>query len=300
MAAIGFIGLGHMGGPMAKNLVQKGNTVIGFDLIESHLNLFETAGGKIAVSMGALAEQCEIIFTMLPASAHVQKVCLGTEGLFAQAKPHTLIVDSSSIDVATARSLAEKAKEHRLSMLDAPVSGGMKGAEAATLTFIVGGDKTDFERAKPILEQMGKNIFHAGINGTGQAAKICNNMMLGISMIGISEAFNLAEKLGLDPQIFFNIASVSSAQCWSLTSYCPAPGPVPTSPANHHYHPGFTTAMMLKDLKLSQTAAQQTDTATPLGAHATELYAHFSQQGFGEKDFSGIIAFLQGKFEKLM
>ncbi len=293
MATIGFIGLGNMGGPMAKNLIKKNYPVVGYDLAPANLQSLKDAGGKSATSIAALAKQCDIIITMLPAGEHVQKVCEGQEGIFENAKVGTLLIDSSSIDVATSRTLAKKAKTYHLSMIDAPVSGGMKGAEAGTLTFMVGGEKQDFERAKPLLACMGKNIFHAGPQGNGQAAKICNNMLLGISMIGTCEAFNLAQNLGLDPQIFFNIANVSSGQCWSLTNYCPAPGPVPTSPANHDYQPGFAAAMMLKDLKLSQIAARQTHTHTPLGTLATTLYEHFNQAGFAQKDFSAMIEFFR-------
>lgn len=299
MSTIGFIGLGHMGGPMARNLIKHGHRVIGYDLVDSNLQQHQQAGGEIAHSLAELAKQAEIIITMLPAGQHVQSVCLGIDGLFAHAKSGTLFIDSSSIDVATSRALADAAKQQQHQMIDAPVSGGMKGAEAGTLTFMVGGEQKDFTRAKPLLECMGKNIFHAGANSTGQAAKICNNMLLGISMIGVCEAINLAEKLGLSAQTFFDIATTSSGQCWSLSQYCPAPGPVPTSPANNHYQPGFAAAMMLKDLKLSQNAAQQNNISTPLGALATELYELFNQQGFSNKDFSGIIAFLQGKVEKL-
>lgn len=295
MSTIGFIGLGHMGGPMSQNLIKKGYRVIGFDLTPTALTAHQQAGGETATSIAQLAQQSDVIFTMLPTSQHVQAVCENPDGIFANAKPHTLLIDSSSIDVATSRALAKTAIQHQLVMIDAPVSGGMAGAQAGTLTFMVGGEAQNFARAKPILEAMGKHIFHAGANGNGQAAKICNNMLLGISMIGTCETFNLAESLGLDARTFFEICSVSSGQCWSLTQYCPAPGPVPTSPANRNYEPGFTAAMMLKDLKLSQNEALQHNIDTPLGALATALYALFNENGHAQKDFSGIIRFLHAK-----
>lgn len=289
MQTIGFIGLGHMGAPMAKNLLQKGKRVIGFDLSESAKKSFELAGGTLASSLKALAKDADVVITMLPASEHVCLTFLGDEGIFNYAKPGSLLIDCSSIDVATTKELAKEAKAHDLKMIDAPVSGGMAGAKAGTLTFMVGGEKADFELAKPLLELMGKNIFHAGDHGHGQAAKICNNMLLGISMIGVCEAFNLAHQLGLSTQSFFDICAVSSGQCWSLTSYCPAPGPVPSAPSNHDYQPGFSAAMMLKDLKLSQNEAKENKVNTPMGALATTLYANFNSQGHSNMDFSAII-----------
>jgi 3-hydroxyisobutyrate dehydrogenase len=231
---------------------------------------------------------------MLPAGQHVRQVYLGDNGILKHAKAGTLLIDSSTIDVATARDVHAAAKSSGAEFLDAPVSGGVGGATAGTLTFMVGGDETAFGRAKPILEKMGKNIFHAGGAGTGQAAKICNNMLLAISMIGTCEAFVLAEKLGLSAETLFKISSTASGQCWSLTSYCPVPGPVPASPANRDYQPGFTASMMLKDLKLSQNAAQTSGASTPLGAQATALYSLFESAGAGGRDFSGIIQLLRG------
>jgi 3-hydroxyisobutyrate dehydrogenase len=232
---------------------------------------------------------------MLPAGEQVRDVYLGGDGVLAAVAPATLLIDSSTIDVKTARDVAQAAQGQGLAMVDAPVSGGVAGAEAATLTFMVGGSADAFERARPVLEKMGKTIVHAGGPGNGQAAKICNNMILGASMIVVSEAFLLAEKLGLEAQKLFDISSKSSGQCWSMTSYCPVPGPVPTSPANRDYKAGFTAAMMLKDLKLAQAAARATHATTPLGAGAAAVYERFVESSSdGSVDFSGIIRYLRG------
>ncbi len=294
MTRIGFIGLGHMGAPMAMNLLKNQHQLIVHDVIKESVQKLVQAGATTTDNIKQLAENAEIIITMLPAGQHVKDVCLNENGIFNHAKKNTLIIDSSSIDVTTCRELSALATQKNLSMIDAPVSGGVVGAEAGSLTFMVGGDLESFQRAQPILNCMGKNIIHAGNTGNGQAAKICNNMLLGISMIGVSEAFILAQKLGLDAQTFFNISSTASGQCWSMTSYCPVPGPVPKSPANNDYKAGFTTAMMLKDLKLSQTAAQSVGASTPLGAEATELYSLFANLGHEQMDFSGIIKMLRG------
>jgi 3-hydroxyisobutyrate dehydrogenase len=232
---------------------------------------------------------------MLPAGSHVRSVYLGDGGILKAARKGTLFIDSSTIDVESARVVAAEAKTVGQDFLDAPVSGGVGGATQGTLTFMVGGGDAAFARAKPLLEKMGKNIIHAGGAGTGQAAKICNNMILGISMIGVCEAFVLAEKLGLDHKKLFDIASTSSGQCWSLTTYCPVPGPVATSPANRDYQAGFTAAMMLKDLKLAQSSAQAAGAATPLGANAAALYALFAASGNEALDFSGIIKMIRGQ-----
>jgi len=292
---IGFIGLGNMGGPMAANLAKAGHAVTAFDMSSAALDKAASAGITKAATTTAAAAGAEIVVTMLPAGQHVRSVYLGDKGILAGAAAGTLFIDSSTIDVATAREVHAAAAERRVHFLDAPVSGGVGGAAAGTLTFMVGGEEAAFERAKPILEKMGKNIFHAGGAGTGQAAKICNNMLLAISMIGTCEAFVLAEKLGLSHETLFRISSTASGQCWSLTSYCPVPGPVPTSPANRDYQAGFTAAMMLKDLKLSQNAAQSAGAATPLGSQATALYEMFDSAGAGAKDFSGIIQMLRGR-----
>jgi len=294
---IGFIGLGNMGGPMAANLAKAGHKVTAFDMSAAALDKAVAAGIGKAATATAAASGAEIIVTMLPAGQHVRSVYLGDDGILAGATPGTLFIDSSTIDVATAREVHAAASERRLQFLDAPVSGGVGGAAAGTLTFMVGGDEAAFERAKPILEKMGKNIFHAGGAGNGQAAKICNNMLLAISMVGTCEAFVLAEKLGLSHETLFRISSTASGQCWSLTSYCPVPGPVPSLPANRDYQAGFTAAMMLKDLKLSQSAAQAAGAATPLAAQATALYTMFESAGAGARDFSGIIQMLRGQHQ---
>ena len=230
---------------------------------------------------------------MLPSGKEVREVYLGSSGILENANPGTLLIDCSTIDVETARAVAAEAEKKGLLMLDAPVSGGVGGATAATLTFMVGGSAQAFARAESILQKMGKTIVHAGGAGNGQAAKICNNMILGVSMIAVSEAFVLAEKLGLDHQKLFDISSKSSGQCWSLTSYCPVPGPVPTSPANRDYQAGFTAAMMLKDLKLSQDAAKATGINTELGADAARIYSQYVASGEALRDFSGIIQFIR-------
>ncbi len=291
---VGFIGLGNMGGPMAANLVKAGHDVAVFDMASAAVEKAVAAGARSRASASDAARDQDAVVTMLPAGQHVRQVYLGDNGILKHAKAGTLLIDSSTIDVATARDVHAAAKVVGVDFLDAPVSGGVGGAAAGTLTFMVGGDEVAFGRAKPILEKMGKNIFHAGGAGTGQAAKICNNMLLAISMIGTCEAFVLAEKLGLSHETLFKISSTASGQCWSLTSYCPVPGPVPASPANRGYQPGFTASMMLKDLKLAQGAAQAAGASTPLGAQATALYSLFESAGAGGRDFSGIIQLLRG------
>ncbi|GAK44124.1 3-hydroxyisobutyrate dehydrogenase [Tepidicaulis marinus] len=295
MTAIGFIGLGNMGGPMALNLVKAGHELTVFDLSKEAVDTLVAAGAKAAATAGDAAKGAEAVVTMLPAGPHVESVYLGKDGLLAQAGKGTLFIDSSTIDVPTARKVIGLAREAGMEMVDAPVSGGVGGAQAGTLTFMVGGEKAAFDQAKPLLDIMGKNVFHAGAAGNGQVAKVCNNMLLGISMIGTSEAFLLAEKLGLDAQTLFDISSTASGQCWSMTSYCPVPGPVPASPANNDYKPGFTAAMMLKDLRLAQEAAQSAHAATPLGAMAASLYAMVEASGQDSIDFSGIIKLLRGE-----
>ena len=295
MPDIAFIGLGNMGGPMAANLVKAGHRVRGFDVMAENLSRAAEAGVEPAASAAAAAAQSDFVVTMLPAGPHVRSVYLGDGGLIAAARPGALLVDCSTIDVDTARAVGQAAAERGFDMVDAPVSGGVGGAAAGTLTFMVGGSEGAFGRAEPLLQAMGRTIVHTGGSGTGQAAKICNNMILGISMIAVSEAFTLAERLGLDAQKLFDVASKSSGQCWSLTSYCPVPGPVPASPANRDYAPGFTADMMLKDLRLAQQTAHACGAATPLGAEAAALYALFSNAGHGGRDFSGIIRMLAGK-----
>ncbi len=292
---VGFIGVGNMGGPMALNLMQKGqHQVTVFDLSAEAVARCTAAGARAAASTADTVRDVEVVVTMLPAGEHVKKVYLGAEGILAAARPDTLFIDCSTIDVDSARTVEAAATAMGMAMVDAPVSGGTAGAAAATLTFMVGGSAQAFARAEPILQSMGKTVVHAGTAGSGQAAKICNNMILGISMIAVSEAFVLAEKLGLDAQRLFDISSKSSGQCWSMTSYCPVPGPVPTSPANRDYRPGFTADMMLKDLRLAQAAAKGAGAHTALGEHAMRLYAQYAEGGQGGSDFSGIIRMVRG------
>lgn len=297
MTRILFVGLGNMGGPMAANLLGAGHQVTGVDLDEGALDKFAKRGGTPASSILDAVGSADVIITMLPAGKQVKAVYLGEEGILENCTDDAILVDSSTIDVDTSRELAQRAAERKLKIVDAPVSGGVVGAEAATLTFMVGGTQDAFNAAKPILEIMGKNIVHAGGAGNGQAAKVCNNMILGISMIAVCEGFLLAEKLGLDHQKLFDISAKSSGQCWSLTTNCPVPGPVPTSPANRDYKAGFSAEMMRKDLKLAQDAVSSTGAVTPLGAEASALYDLFCTHGKGGADFSGIINFLRGKTE---
>ena len=294
MARIGFIGLGNMGGPMAGNLVKAGHAVTGCDVVPSAVAKFAAAGGTAAPSAASAVAGAEVIITMLPAGKEVRDVYLDSEGVLAHAARGALLIDSSTIDVESARAVASAAEAKGFAMLDAPVSGGVSGAQAGTLTFMVGGPAEAFARAKPLLDAMGKTIVHAGGAGSGQSAKICNNMMLAISMIGVSEGFLLADKLGLDKQKLFDIASKSSGQSWAMTTYCPVPGLVPTSPANRDYQAGFTAAMMLKDLRLAQEAARTAGATTPLGAEAAALFGLFVAHGHAALDFSGIIQFLRG------
>ncbi len=294
MARIGFIGLGNMGLPMALTLIKAGHQVEGVDLNPAAIDKLKAAGGSNAEFAKVAAARCDVVITMLPAGKHVSEVYLGSGGIVENANPGTLLIDCSTIDVETARAVATAAEARGLLMLDAPVSGGVGGAAAGTLTFMVGGSPQAFTRAQTILDKMGKTIVHAGGAGTGQAAKICNNMILGISMIAVSEAFVLAEKLGLDHQKLFDISSKSSGQCWSMTTYCPVPGPVATSPANRDYQPGFTAAMMLKDLRLAQAAAKAAGAKTELGADAERIYSAYASSGEAERDFSGIIRFIRG------
>jgi 3-hydroxyisobutyrate dehydrogenase len=290
MATIAFIGLGNMGGPMAGNLVKAGHKVTGFDLVPASCEAAKAEGVAIAASAAESVKDADVVITMLPAGKHV----VGVWGeVLPSVRKGALMIDCSTVDVDSARQAHALAAKAALPSVDAPVSGGVGGAKAATLTFMAGGDAKAFAAAKPILEAMGKKIVHCGDAGAGQAAKICNNMILGISMIGVSEAFALAEKLGLSHQALFDVASTSSGQCWSLTSYCPVPGPVPASPANNDYKPGFAAALMLKDLRLSQDAAKASGAATPLGAHAAEIYEAFDKAGHGGVDFSGIIRHLR-------
>jgi len=286
MTNIAFIGLGNMGGPMAANLVKAGHKVTAFDLVAALRDQAKSDGAAIGESAAATVKGAEVVVTMLPAGKHVLGVW--NEVVPAMNKG-ALIIDCSTIDVESAKEAHALAAKHGMGSVDAPVSGGTGGAKGATLTFMCGGDEKSFAAAKPVLENMGKRIVHCGGAGAGQAAKICNNMILGISMIAVGEAFALAEKLGLSHKALFDVASTSSGQCWALTSYCPVPGPVPTSPANNDYKPGFASALMVKDLTLAQDAAKAAGAATPLGKHAQELYKAFDAAGHGGVDFSGII-----------
>ncbi|MES2906276.1 MAG: 3-hydroxyisobutyrate dehydrogenase [Pseudomonadota bacterium] len=295
MKKIAFIGLGHMGGPMAANLVKGGFETAGADLSTAALDKFAEAGGRKAANIADAVKDADVVVTMLPSGKEVRAIYLGAQGLVETLPKGRLFIDCSTIDVATAREVGEKAATKGHGFVDAPVSGGTTGAEAGTLTFMVGGNDDVFKKAEPVLSKMGKTIVHAGGIGNGQAAKICNNMLLGISMIGVSEAFNLADGLGLPREKLFEIANTSSGQCWSLSKYCPVPGPVPTSPANRDYAPGFTVAMMLKDLRLAQDAANSVRASTPLGAEAAQIYALMSGQGNDNVDFSGVFKFLQNK-----
>ncbi|HLI11827.1 MAG TPA: 3-hydroxyisobutyrate dehydrogenase [Alphaproteobacteria bacterium] len=295
MSKVGFIGLGNMGGPMLRNLLKAGHQARVYDVVPSALEAAVEAGARAAASAPDAARDAEVVVTMLPAGAQVREVYLGNAGIIASAPAGALLVDCSTIDVETARFVASAAAAKGLEMVDAPVSGGVAGAAAATLTFMVGGSEAGFARAEPLLKAMGKTIVHAGPSGNGQAAKICNNMMLGIQMISVAEAFALAAKLGLPAAKLFEVSAKASGQCWSLTSYCPEPGLVPTAPSNRSFQPGFTTAMMLKDLRLAQQAANAAGAATPLGAAAAALYALFHNKGQGTSDFSAIIRMIKGE-----
>lgn len=295
MTQIAFIGLGHMGNPMARNLLKAGYSVNGYDIVPKALETFSQAGGLAGQDIASTVKDADVVISMLPEGKHVRAAYEGSQGVFSHVKQGVLIAECSTIDMETALSIHAEAEGKGVRLIDAPVSGGVAGAEAATITFMVGGQKEDFGALKPFLDVMGKTIIHCGGSGLGQAAKICNNLVLGISMIGACEAFNLAEKLGLDANKFFEVANQSSAQCWSISKYCPVPGPVLTSPANRDYEAGFTAAMMMKDLKLAAHAAQMTSAATPLGAEALSLYTLFCKNGGQSLDFSGIINFLRGK-----
>jgi len=294
MTNIAFIGLGHMGGPMAVNLVKSGYSVNGFDLSPTSLDMARSNGVATCSSLIETVAGADIVITMLPAGKHVLTVW--TE-LMTLVPPAVLLIDCSTIDIDSARQAHAMAEAKGCPSLDAPVSGGTAGAAAGTLTFMVGGEPDVFARAETVLQAMGKRIIHCGPAAMGQAAKICNNMILGISMIAVSEGFVLAEKLGLSHQALFDVASVSSGQCWSLTSYCPVPGPVPASPANNGYQPGFAAALMLKDLLLSQDAAKTSGARTPLGGEAARLYQIYNDGNFGDMDFSGIIQMLRDDWE---
>lgn len=295
MAKIAFIGLGNMGSGMCANLCKAGMDISAYDLSTAAMDRAAQAGASVAGSAEDAAAGADMVVTMLPAGSHVLDVYFDTGRVARAVAPGALFIDCSTIAVEDARDAHRRAAQAGFSMVDAPVSGGVAAAEAGTLTFMVGGEAEDFARAQPILAAMGKNIFHAGGAGNGQAAKIANNMLLGVSMIATCEAFNLAEKLGLDAQTFFDISSKASGQCWSMTSYCPAPGPVPTAPSNRDYQPGFSVAMMLKDLKLAMGAAQGAEAATEFGQAAADAYQALADEGHAARDFSLPMLKLKGQ-----
>jgi 3-hydroxyisobutyrate dehydrogenase len=295
MARIAFIGLGHMGGGMAPNLVKAGHEVHAFDLVAEAVSHAVERGCTPAASAAEAVKDADVVITMLPAAKHVRAVF--HEDIAPNAKPGTLLIDCSTIDVASAREVGEGLSRSGFDFLDAPVSGGIAAAAGGSLTFMVGGTNEQFERAKPFLEPMAKAVIHAGALGAGQAAKICNNMILGATMIVTCEAFVLAQKLGLDPQVFFDISSKASGQSWSMTSYAPIPKVGPETPADHDYEGGFAAALMLKDLKLADEAAKSVGAYTPLGGEAEELYQRFVDRGGGSKDFSGIIKMIDDSWK---
>jgi 3-hydroxyisobutyrate dehydrogenase len=287
MAVIGFIGLGHMGGPMSANLVKAGHTVRGFDLTPEVLHAAEDNGVEFTGSVAEAASDADAVITMLPGGQAVLDCYLG--GILDSAAPGTLLIDSSTVDVADSRRAHELAGKAGFESLDAPVSGGTAGAEMGTLTFMVGGEEATFQRAQPLLDPMARKVVHCGGPGNGQVTKMCNNLILGASMIAVGEAFVLGERLGLSHEALYDVASVSTGQCWSLTTNCPVPGMVETSRANHDYEPGFTAALMLKDLMLAASAAEQSGTDTAIGKLAGELYRRFTEEGGGDYDFAAII-----------
>jgi len=295
MAKVAFIGLGNMGGGMAANLAAKGDEVIAFDLAAPALERAKGNGCSIATSAEEAVAGVDVVVTMLPAGKHVASVY--SDAILGKASVSALLIDCSTIDVATAKSVEAEAAAAGYTMVDAPVSGGIAAADGGTLTFMVGGSDDGFERAKTVLDKMGKAVIHAGGAGAGQAAKICNNMLLGATMAATCEAFVLAEKLGLDPQTFFDISSKASGQSWSMTSYCPVPGVGPDTPADRNYDGGFTAALMLKDLKLAMEAAKEAGAYTPMGGEAEELYQRFVDRGGGGKDFSALIKMIDDSWE---
>jgi 3-hydroxyisobutyrate dehydrogenase len=295
MARVAFIGLGHMGGGMAPNLAKAGHEVRAFDLSEEALAHSVERGCKRAKSAAEACKDADAVVTMLPAGKHVAQVY--REAVFGAAPKTAILMDCSTIDVATAKAVEAEADAAGYTMVDAPVSGGIAAAEGGTLTFMVGGSKDGFAKASPFLEKMGKAVIHAGGPGAGQAAKICNNMLLGATMAATCETFVLAEKLGLDPKVFFDISSKASGQSWSMTSYCPVPGVGPETPADRGYEGGFAAALMLKDLRLAMEAAQASGAYTPMGGEAEELYQRFVDLGGGSKDFSGIIKMIDDSWQ---
>ncbi|WP_396134286.1 3-hydroxyisobutyrate dehydrogenase [Arthrobacter oryzae] len=299
-AHVAFLGLGHMGGPMAVNLVRAGYTVAGFDVVPAALEAAKEHGIPTVATPAEAVAGADVVLTMFPSGRHVLDAYRGTDGqpgLLDAAAPDTMFLDCSTINVDEAREASALAVAAGHRAVDAPVSGGVVGAEAGTLTFMVGALPEDFEAVRPLLEVMGKRVVHCGAHGAGQAAKVCNNLILGVSMIAVSEAFVLGEKLGLTHQALFDVASAASGQCWALTTNCPVPGPVPTSPANRDYQPGFAGALMAKDLKLALNALQSTGVAARMGPLASEIYDTFAAEGGAGRDFSGIITDIRDKSE---
>lgn len=297
MSEVGFIGLGNMGAGMAANLAKAGHDVAAFDIAQAALDRAVAAGCRAAPSAAQAVASAEVVITMLPAGAHVRQVW--SQDVLPNARPGALLIDCSTVDVESARFVASLAEKKGIRVADAPVSGGIMAAETGTLAFMVGCEEAVFAAVEAALSPMARVVIHAGGAGAGQAAKICNNMLLGISMLGVCEAFALAESLGLEPERFFDIAGKSSGQCWSLTSYCPWPGPVPSAPSNRNYEGGFLTALMLKDLKLAQEAAAKSGAATPMGAQAEALYALFDRLGYGQRDFSAVLQLMRGRLAEL-
>jgi len=296
LTKIAFIGLGNMGGPMARNLVKAGLSVTGYDPADAARREFAKAGGAAARSVAEAAKDAFIVITALPEAKHVRAVCLGEngeKGAFDVAPKGALFIDCSTVDVESARALAKDAEKRGLRMVDSPMSGGVSGAKAGSLTFMVGGSNKDFALAKPVLEVLGARVLHAGPSGTGAAAKICNNLMLAIEMIAVAEGFALASKLGLDAQKLYDIASTSTARCWALNDYCPAPGPVAAAPSNKNYEAGFASSLMLKDLRLAMDAVKSAGATAPLGEIATKMYKFMDEQGAGKLDFSSIFLLLK-------
>ncbi len=293
MTHIAFIGLGHMGGPMATHLLKAGHRVVGFDVTAAARDAYAAAGGDVAATLADAIANADAVITMLPAGEQVKDVYLGPQGVIASVKPGTLLIDCSTIDVETARSINQAAAAQGLEMVDAPVSGGTAGAAAGSLTFMVGGTTSAYARVTPLLSAMGKAVIHVGAAGNGVAVKLCNNLVLGVSMIAVSEAFNLAKKVGLDPKVLYDVCSKASAQCWALNTNCPVPDVVPTAPASHDFQPGFMASMMLKDLRLAEHVAEQAHVATPMGQLATALYTQMCDNGQAQLDFSAIIRMLE-------
>ncbi|MBF9003553.1 MULTISPECIES: 3-hydroxyisobutyrate dehydrogenase [Vibrio] len=292
---IGFIGLGNMGGPMASNLAKAGYNVVGFDVNPEAITRATENGVQASDSLLNVASSADIIFTMLPNGKFVKEVW---EQIIDHVKPTATLVDTSTADVETSKLVHELAKSHGVKSVDAPVSGGVTGAQNAKLTFMVGGEQDAIDVVLPLLDIMGQKAVNCGGPGAGQSAKICNNLILGINIVAVSEAFALAEKLGLSSEALFDVASTSTGQCWALTTYCPVPGLVPTSPSNNNYKPGAPATMLLKDLRLAQDAAKSSDACTPLGNHTIDIFEDFIKDGFGEQDFSAIIKYIRANQAK--